>query len=97
MKIEKTADNFDSEFGSVSMESIMDTITRVYLGITVLSLAAQIVFPFYNHIKGNRDSATNSVKNFTTTYLTDVCFNTSHNGDPEYGTCPTPLINITKQ
>ncbi len=95
MKIEKTADNFEFDFGSVSMESIMDTLTRVYFGITVLSLAAQVAFPFYNHLKGNRDTATQSVKNFTTTYLTDVCFNASHNGDPAYGTCPTPITPIT--
>ncbi len=82
-------------FGSVSMESIMDTITRVYLGITVLSLAAQVVFPFYNHLKSNKDDATQSVKNFTTSYLTDVCFNESRNGKPEYGTCSTPIKPIT--
>jgi hypothetical protein len=95
MKIEKKAGNFEFDFGSVSMESIMDTLTRVYLGITVLSLAAQVAFPFYNHLKGNRDTATQSVKNFTTTYLTDVCFNESHNGDPAYGTCSTPITPIT--
>lgn len=88
MKTEKTGGNFD--FGSVSMESIMDTITRVYLGITVLSLAAQIAFPFYNHLNGNKDAATKSVQNFTTTYLTDVCFNESTSG-----TCPTPIKPIT--
>ncbi|WAM22535.1 MAG: hypothetical protein OI715_00140 (plasmid) [Candidatus Methanoperedens sp.] len=95
MKIERTAHNFDFDFGSVSIESIMDTLTRVYLGITVLSLAVQVVFPFYNHLIGNRDAATQSVKNFTTTYLTDVCFNASHNGDPAYGTCATPIKPIT--
>lgn len=36
---------------SVSMEAVMDTITRVYLGVTVMLLAAQITFPFYNHLK----------------------------------------------
>jgi len=90
MKTGKKTDNFDLEFGSVSMESIMDTITRVYMGITVLSLAAQVVFPFYNHLKGNRDDATQSVQNFTKSYLTGACFNTTAGG-----TCATPTIPIT--
>jgi hypothetical protein len=82
-------------FGSVSMESIMDTVTRVYLGITTLSLAAQLVFPFYNHLKVNRDDAAMSVKNFTATYLSGLCFNESSGGDPEYGTCPKPIKPLT--
>ncbi len=81
--------------GSVSMEAVIDTITRVYLGVTVMLLAAQITFPFYNHLKTNEESINRSMKKFTTTYLSDICFNESAGGDPEYGTCPKPSINLT--
>ncbi len=84
-----------NDSGSVSMESIMDTITRIYLGITVLSLIAQVTFPFYNHLKTNEEKVNRSMKNFITTYLSDICFNESTGGDPEYGTCPMPSKSLT--
>ncbi len=84
-----------NDTGSVSMEAVMDTITRVYLGITVMSLAAQIAFPFYSHLKTNEENINKSIKKFTTTYLSDICFNESSGGDPEYGTCPKPIKSLT--
>jgi hypothetical protein len=82
-----------NESGSVSIESIMDTITRVYFGVTVLALAAQVSFPFYNHLKTNEENIDHSLKKFSTTYLSDICYNST--GDPEYGTCPKPSKSLT--
>jgi hypothetical protein len=80
------------DFGSVSMESIMDTVTRVYLGITVLGLSAQVAFPFYNNVNVRKNDVGTAMKNYTTTYLNDLCFNKT--GDPQYGGCPTPAIPL---
>ncbi len=78
--------------GSVSMESIMDTVTRVYLGITVLGLSAQVAFPFYNSVNVRKDDVGTALKNYTSTYLNGLCYNQT--GDPQYGGCPTPAIPL---
>ncbi len=80
------------DFGSVSLESVMDTVTRIYLGITVLGLASSMVFPFYNNVSTKKDDVRTALNNYTTTYLTDLCFNQT--GDAQYGACPTPAISM---
>ncbi len=80
------------DFGSVSLESIMDTVTRVYLSIAALGIAVQIIFPFYNTVNTRKTGVTTALQNYSKTYLHGLCFNQT--GNPQYGGCPTPVQTI---
>ncbi len=69
-----------NESGSVSMETIMDTVTRVLASVAVLGAVFGLLIYSYNGIAGNiatvQSSGTGSV-NRVATYIGNTTFNST--------------------
>ncbi len=76
----ETAEVVVDESGSVSMETIMDTVTRVLASVAVLGAVFGLLIYSYNGIAqniGTVQASGNSSVNRVATYISNTTFNTT--------------------